>query len=734
MPGPWEKYAAARPAQAQGPWSKYAAASKEQPDEMSWGKALVQNTPLVPSAIDLAKGEYVKGSGADVAGRISGDVGAAAGLAAPFLAASAAGAPLGPVGVGVGAATGAGALIGAALEKSGFSPNQRKIAEGIRAQAPPVEPFQESNDGFTKAYQYARSIGGQVPNELGATAHDLIPTVLGGLAMKLGMAGAAKMKSPVPNEAPAPTPQQLRALELKKAGYPVTVSHGIEGDVRLKQAMLEPQLAAESKAYHEQLGAASRGDVGRALGVGAETTQTLGEAGKTKFNDAKSKMNETYKGMLAQAEKQRGPEMTGVGELTHAGKALERSVYADFAKQGLKITPEIKAKALGIHESGKPLSLYDMPSGKFNPDEVTAAIRFADLAGQKAPSALELNELARNFADSEKIFSSGGGPGANRSGFLKGIRNKATDMAGDLIKKRDAARGVEGTPQADYPQWEQQRANWAKHADLVDEFNGKMSSAKTRTTGEKMYSAEEISPEKLFTQEFKNAGVNKIKEFKQFLEDNGQKPEIMESMAKDWLNDLGNKASDPASGVAAIEREWRGLSPEKKNAFFSSKTIKQVDAALGRSKAARAPLEVMDTSARGNSDTSKWAALQNAFKTGEGAVHAGTGIGTAIGGSIGGFAGAGIGGALGAGAGKMLANSKNAARVGAARNLMTGQEPIVPPAKAPGMMQTAKTAAYPYAAKLGRMPQAQTAGLGMLGPVTNQKQAADKARRLAGVR
>ncbi len=517
------------------------------------------------------------------------------------------------------------------------------------------------------------------------------------------------------------TPAFLKARELQKYGYPVTQSHVTPGDFKLKQAMGMPELAGESKAYQDKLDNAMRGDVGNALGVGAETTQTLGERAKDLYNSAKNQMGAKYKEMLGQADNQRGPEMTGVGELTHAGKNLEKGIYADLAAQGLKITPDMKARALGVLDGAKPLGFYDMPSGSsLNPDDVTAAIKFADLAGQKAPSAVSLNELARNFADSEGIFSRAGGPGANRSGFLRNIKNKATDMAGDLIKKRDEARGVANTAQADFPKWNEQRANWAKHADLVDQFNGKMGSAKTRGTSEKVYSAEEISPEQLFTKEFKGAGVLKINEFKQFLKDNGQDPAIMENMAKDWLNDVG-KSADPNAGFNAIAREWENLIPEKKAALFSPKTADAISAAIERGRSARQPLEVMGMQAKGNSVTAPKTALDRLLRTSpisgneaKGAAIGGT-IGTLAGGPGVGFGGATLGGYVG---GKVDASNK-AKAIEAARALLTNGTISKPMGSASVMAP--------------RLLGPQSAAIGATEAITLPEDASKKARKLSKV-
>lgn len=168
-----------------------------QSPEMSTGDALVANTPLLPDAIALAQGKYTEGGAADTAGRVAGDVGQAAGLAAPFAAMGTA--AMAPVAAGVGL----GALTGAALEKTGVSPYLRTEANKVRAQVPAVEPFVESDNPVIKALQYAKSIGFQVPNEAKATAIDLAPTALAMLGSGAALKGINALQSK-PNLGKAP--------------------------------------------------------------------------------------------------------------------------------------------------------------------------------------------------------------------------------------------------------------------------------------------------------------------------------------------------------------------------------------------------------------------------------------------------------------------------------------------------------------------------------------------------
>jgi hypothetical protein len=331
--------------------------------------------------------------------------------------------------------------------------------------------------------------------------------------------------------------------------------------------------------------------------------------------------------------------------------------------------------------------------------------------------------LARDFAKTEKLFREGG---ASSSGFKRQAQNAATDLAAEIIKKRDEAGGPSSK---DYEAWSTQKANWAKSADLVDEFKGKMSGPKTRLTGEKMYSGTEISPEQIFTKEFQNAGVSKIEAFKSFLSDNGQSPAILENMAKDWLNDMGNKAASPAAGVSAIERAWRGLSNEKRGALFSPETIDAVEGSFKRAKEARTPLEVLGTNAEGGSQTAAKLALEKILRTSNvsGNQAMGGAIGGGIGGMAGGFVGTGVGAGIGGWIGGKLDSIQRAKLVAQNQALLSGEMPIVPPVPQGGMLRTAQTAAAPVGAAVAR--GMQQPGMPLRGPLaTTRAQQDDRLR------
>lgn len=630
------------------------------------------------------------GLGTDAAAALGGDVANVAmlGLAGPgkLLQQTA-------LGAGMGAAGGA------------LAPVAQKMGEMGRGAAESV--FGTAQDSPSVLMNMIRN----APGTIGETLGELAPQL--GIAALTGKIAKGMSKGPAPLPEAQYTPKQLEALDLQSKGYPVTESHGVAGDIRLKNAMMDPKLAAESGLYQEKLGQAMRSDLGQALGNGQETTQTLGEKAKGAFNAAKGERSNSFREMLGQAENPRGPEMTGVGELTHAGKEFAKTAWDTLAERGVKVTPELKMKAL----VGEGLTQYDVPAG-VNPADVSAILKFADLASQKAPSAVDLNNLARDFAKNESLFREGKASG---SGFKRDVQNKATDLAGDLIQKRDSAMGLSEEEGA-YKKWAEQRANWAKSADLVDEFRGKMSSPETRLTGEKMYSGTEISPEQLFTKEFKNASVNKVEAFKEFLKSNKQDPAIVENMAKDWLNDIGNK-SDPQAGFNAIAREWEGMSPEKKNAFFSQETQSAVNDALKRGRSARSPLEVMGTQAKGGSQTHALGKLKDALDTGGGAATVGAGIGGVVGGFPGSALG-GIGGALWSQAKAAKATAANAA-------LLKGEASFQPVAPKSSMMRTAQVSAAPIAQRISNLPRNQVVSQSVLG--TTRAQAAEKAKKLSRV-
>lgn len=155
--------------------------------EMPLGEALIQNTPLAPGIRDLAKGQYTQGMDKpDITGRVAGDLGAASGIGASLMTA---GGPATLAGIGLGAG------LGALFEKTGASPALRHEASVIRDRAPKVPAFISGERQPRKAWEFAKSIGAQIPNEAGATALELGPSVMSSIGTGLGLKGAAALKA-----------------------------------------------------------------------------------------------------------------------------------------------------------------------------------------------------------------------------------------------------------------------------------------------------------------------------------------------------------------------------------------------------------------------------------------------------------------------------------------------------------------------------------------------------------
>ena len=586
------------------------------------GRAIAGDARMIPFAnpvLNMLTGKPAYDPGATGAGEIAGDVGSAAGMwagglpaALKFLNANAA---LNAAGIPQAAAR---------MGQAGEAGLDRSLGANLPSKIAGIEGLGTALDMASRA-----------PGALFDVGTEAIPALLAGKA-------AGLMERPGASEVlPALTKEQLAAQDLQAHGYPVTRSHLIPGDTALKAAVSNPLTSAEGADYKKRLADASKADVTAPLDVGGQTTQQLGESLQEAHQNALAARSKAYRDMLAVADNPRGAAVTGVGELTHAGQAFSDSLDKDVAGKldGISLT-QAKIKAL----NGEGLTPYDVKAG-VNPDDVTAALKFADLASQKqkAASPTQLADLASTFAKREKLFQQGGGS-ASQSAFLRGAQGKAVDVASDIIKRMDAAGGPAAQPA--YPAWEAQRANWAKSADLVRQFEGKLSAPTTRLTGEDMYSQRMTSPEQIFQKHFANAGANKISAYKDFLEKNGQDPALVEQMGKDWLADVGEKAADP---VKAIETAWRKMTPEWKKAVYSPETISGMDAALERAALARKPLEVLGTQAKGGSQTAPLRAIQEGGKAA--LTHGGTTgiaaiLGTLAGGTVGGAVGMGTGAAL----------------------------------------------------------------------------------------
>ncbi len=662
-------------------------------------EGLIGSIPFAPAARDVLAGKAPYEASPEGVGRAFGDVGGTAAAIAsggllPLAKFAGAGAALNALGIPQGAAR-----IGESLEDMGTAKKMagQGLVPTIFNKAEQVRSGQlPSKVGGIEGLGTALNFLLRTPGALASTAVQAAPYALAGKAVAGEHAPAtesAPIEMPARPQIEANTPPadtlpntaltdaQASAKALQDKGYPVTQSH-ITGDTALKAATTNKDVAEAADLYKKKLSAASHADVASALDTGGQTTQQLGETLGTSYGKALGARSAAYKNMLGMADNPAGAVNTGIGQFTHAGQAFAKGVASDLAGKGLKLNTvldkdtgmTVQSKAL----TGGGLTAYDVPAG-VNPDEATAAIKFADLASKKAASPVELDSLAKNFSKTEKLFQPGQG-GASGGGFLRQVQNQATDLAAEILKKRDAQIGPAGGKPT-YPEWAAQRANWAKSADLVDQFEGKLSAPKTRLTGENMYSASKLSPEQIFQKEFANAGADKVSAFKDFLKNNGQDPAILEHMGKDWLADKMNMASkdNPLAGVNAVEAAWRKMSPEYKSAVFSPETIVKVEDALARTRQARAPLEVMGTKMSGESPTQARTALQAAKPLGKAA--AGAGIGAMLGGPVG-----AMGGGLAGQAMELI--GRNAARTKALKALES-VGPIEPtPAPGPGVLGT----------------------------------------------
>lgn len=449
-----------------------------------------------------------------------------------------------------------------------------------------------------------------------------------------------RQEAPKPElETPALTEAQQQAKALQEKGYPVREAHLTPGDTSLKSAMSHPGAQAEAQAYQAALDKAMQADVSSALDTGGKTSQQLGEDLGKAHDAALDARSAAYKKMLSMADNPRGEVNTGTGELTHAGKEFQKMTDADLQAKGFD--PNADASTPGLQQTMRMKALtsgltqYDVPA-ELNAKDVTAALRFSDIASQKAAQPTQLAGLASNFAKTSGLFEPG-----ESSGFLKDTQRRAVDLAGNILKARDAQIGPAGTPA--FPEWAAQRANWAKSADLVDQLEGKLSAPKTRITGEQMYSQSKISPEQIFQKEFADSGAERISAYKNFLQENGQDPTVLENMAKDHLSDIGDKSPNP---VAAIEKAWRKMSPEYRASMFSPETITNVEDALARTRQAKAPLEVMGTQMKGGSQTAAKIAMEKALSL--------SGVKGAVGGVVGSMLGGPIGGLAGGATGVMM--------------------------------------------------------------------------------
>lgn len=492
-------------------------------------------------------------------------------------------------------------------------------------------PFQER-----ETPSVLRNFLAQIPQAVGETAGELAPSAaalfLAGKAPGMLGRGAAAAEG----RAAAAAPGREAAQELTKRGYPATESHAIPGDVRLKQALTNPALSAEREAYMAKMGDAQRADLEGTLKpsrleYGPEATAALGDRFQKSAANATKERSTAYGKMmdLVNQAEQGAPEVTGVGQRTHAGELFARRTEKDLARRGVNVEA-IRQKAL----DGK-LTQYDVPPS-MNAADVQATIKFADVAKKQAPRPADLAPLASNFAKSEGLFEKGGNPSA-----LKQRANRtAVTVAQEVIKKADKASGPAYPSRL--PEWKKQRANWAQGAGLAEE-QGKF---KPRMDAEgQPIRSEMTSPEQVFTRDVISGGAQRVKQWKDYLGSNGQDPAIVERMAMDHLDTLAGGASGKVT-AQSLKQAWQKLAGGKNvelgRELFSPETQAKVQQLISRMEQAEAPLAVMGTQVRNPSATSALQRLGQMGKNfGSGAVGMGAGavVGGPGGAALGGLAG-----------------------------------------------------------------------------------------------
>ena len=630
------------------------------------GQGMIDAFPFARAAVNVASGNPAYSeSGADLAGRVAGDIGGAA-AAVPY---------------GVEKLAQFAAAAGG-MNAAGIPQAVKGAEQKLDAVAP--KPSLPSKVAGVEGLGTALNFLGLAPQGAAETAMEVAPYAL------LGHATEPEPKAaPEPAKAPVLSPEQVKAQALQQAGYPVTASHLTPGDTALKAATTNPDAAVVPQAaiYKQKLQEAAAADLAGALDTGKDNTTTLGQKFTKSFADAMNQRSGDYSKMMDYVSSTNpAGENTGIGQFTHAGKAFQQQLYADLASKGLDLrsleegSPRYKAL------QGGGLTQYDVPTG-MNPADATAAIKFADLVSQKAKSATDLDTEASTFAKTNKVFSENGGAGADKNAFLKQVRGATQDQIAEILKARDKQMGTAGTPQSSYDAWAQQKDKYAKYYDLADEYAQDFATKKTRQGGQEMYSANRQSPEQVFGKTFANGSADTIKAFKGFLQDHGQDPGVIEQMGKDWLGDIAKTAQEKNGGdpVQAVKSAWAKMPQERRDAIFSPATAKGITDAIGRAEAARAPLEVMGTKASGESQTQARSALATAAKP-----LTKAGIGAAAGLMHGGPVGAVVGGGLGAAA---EALSQGMARARALKALQPMPPIEAPAAPAPTMMQRFAAAA-----------------------------------------
>jgi osmotically-inducible protein OsmY len=566
------------------------------------------------------------GSGSDLAASIGADLGQVGILGA---SAASGGVPL------LAKAAGANAALGAAT--GALEPVIEASGKAGRAVGETLNPLQWLPKNSTSVpLNMLRETAGTI----GETAGELVPSAammfLGG---KLAQ-GAAKP----PVEIPKYQESVGGAMRpLSERGYPLTESHFQPGDVRLRGMMDNPALAEQAQAYTKKLEGAQGADYAATVKppmaeFGDEATASLGNKFRESYKGAIEKRSAGYKAMMDRLGMGEGPDVTGIGKKTHAGQAINKSILSELQNAGVDVKMAREKVLLG-----QDLTAYDVPPNMSAAD-VSAIIKFGDVASQKAPKAAQLSDLASNFAKSEKLYEKG----ADSAGFKRKIRNMALDQAEQSITKMDEMNKRQGY-KPELPEFKKQRANWAQGSDIAEQ---KGAFVPRKDALGRNITSEMTSPELIFKKHIMTNGAENVKEFKSFLESNGQDPGLIRQMGLDYLD---SKAGGKELSVPKFESAWKGIDAEIKNEVFGKPTVKAIDELVSRLKKSREPLEVMGIQAKGGSPTNPKSRISQFLESPEKAKRLGATLGGAIGIPIGGPVGSAAGAGLGYIAGDVLA-------------------------------------------------------------------------------
>lgn len=552
------------------------------------------------------------------------------------------------------------------------------MLKGMATAAPGLMAYNESGaaEGVNKY------IDQKMPNSpYIAEALKILPQMAIGGASSAGVEGGlSKMSRPKPGAQGATPELAAKLAELERAGYRITPSHANPNDVTLRGLMDDPALADQAKAYMDDLQKSASADYSKTVQppseiLGDTATGQLGLKMREAFKSAKGNRSQAYKDMLSKFTQKGGErgENVGVGKLVHAGGSWNKSMLNDLKKQGFDVKT-IREKVL----LGENLTGYDIPAGvKIAPGDVEAAIRFGDLASQKAASAVDLADLVSNFTRDEKLFPKG----ASSSGFKQRVRQDALNKVEDLIRRGDEARGPASNP--NLPDFQKQRANWAQSASLVEELSNKMIPKKD-ALGKEM-TGDLTPPEAVFEKHILSKKSEGIKNFKSFLEDNGQDPKLVEAMTIDYLDQKSK--SNGGYSAAKLKSAFERMSPEVRNEALSPQVRQAIEAVLKREALARSPLEVIGIQAKGGSPTAMKIGikelLQDPQKAKNKGMKIGAAVGTGAGGLIGGLPGSVVGGSVGTVLGNMLGESMHgkalAGKRAAAKSFLNPKEKFYEP-------------------------------------------------------